>query len=217
MRLKELPCMVVPASRPIFRVPGFRFQVPNPHLGFLENSGVRAIWHGLCSILVMGRPLRVIQTQYPYHLVCRTNNRTFRFNQRQATRIAFKAITQAAEKYKVRVHHALLMTNHYHVIATATEENIHRFMQYVNSRIAFRYNRTVGRTGHLWGDRYKSCIIDTDNYYLACVRYIYRNPLTYTLLLPTASSSLFSIAIVLGLLGAVAPRVYIIFKPNGSK
>jgi putative transposase len=50
-------------------------------------------------------------------------------------------------------------------------------MQYVNSRIAFRYNRTVGRTGHLWGDRYKSCIIDTDNYYLACVRYIYRNPI----------------------------------------
>jgi len=69
------------------------------------------------------------------------------------------------------------MTNHYHIIATATEQNIHRFMQYVNSRIAYRYNRTVGRTGHLWGDRYKSCIIDTDIYYLACVRYIYRNPL----------------------------------------
>ena len=50
-------------------------------------------------------------------------------------------------------------------------------MQYVNSRIAFRYNRTVGRTGHLWGDRYKSSIVSTDEYYLACVRYIYRNPI----------------------------------------
>lgn len=28
----------------------------------------------------------------------------------------------------------------------------------------------------LWGDRYGSCIIDTDEYYLASVRYIYRNP-----------------------------------------
>ena len=45
-------------------------------------------------------------------------------------------------------------------------------MQYLNSRIAVRYNKKVGRSGHLWGDRYGSCIIDTDEYYLACVRYI---------------------------------------------
>jgi putative transposase len=68
------------------------------------------------------------------------------------------------------------MSNHYHIIATATEENLHRAMQYLNSRIAVRYNKYVGCSGHLWGDRYGSCIIDTDEYYLACVRYIYRNP-----------------------------------------
>jgi putative transposase len=124
----------------------------------------------------MGRPLRVIQNIYPYHLVCRTNNRTFRFNQRQATRIVFKALTQSAEKYKVLVHHIILLSNHYHIIATATEKNLHRFMQYFNSRVAVRYNKLVRRSGHLWGDRYGSCIIDTDEYYLACVRYIYRNP-----------------------------------------
>jgi len=50
-------------------------------------------------------------------------------------------------------------------------------MQYLNSRIAVRYNKLVGRSGHLWGGRYGSCIIDTDEYYLASVRYIYQNPL----------------------------------------
>ena len=68
------------------------------------------------------------------------------------------------------------MSNHYHIIATATEENLHRAMQYLNSRIAIRYNKHVGKSGHLWGDRYGSCIIDTDEYYLACVRYVYQNP-----------------------------------------
>ena len=125
----------------------------------------------------MARPLRVLQTEYPYHLVCRTNNRTFRFDQRQVTRVVFKALTEAIERYQLRVHHVVLMSNHYHIVATATEENLHRAMQYFNSRVAVRFNRTVGRTGHLWGDRYKSCIIDTDDYYLACVRYIYQNPL----------------------------------------
>jgi len=125
----------------------------------------------------MARPLRVLQTEYPYHLVCRTNNRTFRFDQRQAIRVVFKALTETIERYQLRVHHVVLMSNHYHIVATATEENLHRAMQYFNSRVAVRFNRTVGRTGHLWGDRYKSCIIDTDDYYLACVRYIYQNPL----------------------------------------
>jgi putative transposase len=124
----------------------------------------------------MGRPLRVIQNIYPYHLVCRTNNRTFRFNQRPITRIVFQALKETIEKYNLLVHHVVLMSNHYHIIATATEENIHRAMQYFNSRVAVRYNKHVRRSGHLWGDRYRSCIVDTDDYYLASVRYIYRNP-----------------------------------------
>ena len=124
----------------------------------------------------MGRPLRVIQTELPYHLVCRTNNRTFRFNQRQVIRIFFKALKETMEKYNLLVHHVVLMSNHYHILATATEENLHRAMQYFNSRVAVRYNKFVRRSGHLWGDRYKSCILDTNEYYLACVRYIYRNP-----------------------------------------
>ena len=124
----------------------------------------------------MGRPLRIIQNIYPYHLVCRTNNRTFRFDQRQVTRIVFQALKETIEKYNLLIHHLILMSNHYHIIATATEENLHRAMQYFNSRVAVRYNKEVGRSGHLWGDRYQSCIIDTDEYYLAAVRYVYQNP-----------------------------------------
>ena len=127
--------------------------------------------------LNMGRPLRIIQNIYPYHLVTRTNNRTFEFNRREVIRIFFKALKETHQKFNLNIHHVVLMTNHYHIIATATDENLHRAMQYLNSRIAIRYNKHVGKSGHLWGDRYKSCIIDTDDYYLACVRYIYRNPL----------------------------------------
>ncbi|MEE8320004.1 MAG: transposase, partial [bacterium] len=74
----------------------------------------------------MARKPRIIQTEYPYHLLCRTNNRSFRFNQRQITKIVFKAITESIDKYKVLVHHIVLMSNHYHIIATATDKNLHR-------------------------------------------------------------------------------------------
>jgi REP element-mobilizing transposase RayT len=95
---------------------------------------------------------------------------------RQVIRIFFKALTETIEKYNILVHHVVLMSNHYHIIATATDKNLDRAMQYLNSRVAVRYNKLSGQSGHLWGDRYKSCIISTDEHYTASVRYIYRNP-----------------------------------------
>jgi len=70
-------------------------------------------WQRLCMFRVIARPLRVLQTEYPYHLVCRTNNRSFRFDQRQAARIMFQALTGAMEKYQLRVHHLVFMANDY--------------------------------------------------------------------------------------------------------
>jgi putative transposase len=85
----------------------------------------------------------------------------------------FKALTQGAEKYKVLVHHVILLSNTT-TLSLPPPKRIFTGSCPANGGI--RYNKLTGRSGHLWGDRYRSCIIDTDEYYLACVRYIYRNP-----------------------------------------
>ena len=42
---------------------------------------------------------------------------------------------------------------------------------------ATRYrNRLEGRTGTLWESRYKSSVVESDTYLLACCRYIELNP-----------------------------------------
>jgi putative transposase len=167
----------------------------------------------------MGRPLRVIQNIYPYHLVCRTNNRSFRFNQRQVTRIFFQALKETHEKYSFLIHHVVLLSNHYHIIATATEENLHRAMQYLNSRIAVRYNKLVGRSGHLWGGRYGSCVIDTDEYYLACVRYIYQNPLRAGIVdeLEEFNDSSFQFYAFGKKIGVILVDDHLVLRLNGNK
>jgi len=68
------------------------------------------------------------------------------------------------------------MSNHYHIILKITEENLDKFFQFVNSRIAMMFNIMTNRSGHLWGDRYRSTIIESDEHYIQCVRYIYENP-----------------------------------------
>jgi putative transposase len=124
----------------------------------------------------MGRKPRILQTEYPYHVTIRTNNREFRFEQKKAVKYFAQALFEGSTKYGVKVHHFVLMSNHPHLIVWATEPNLHRFMQFVNSQVARRLNRATGRSGHLWGDRYRSTIISTDESYLNVIRYIYRNP-----------------------------------------
>ena len=43
-----------------------------------------------------------------------------------------------------------------------------RYVQYVN--------RTYGRSGTLWEGRFRSCLVQSESYVLACYRYIEMNP-----------------------------------------
>jgi len=49
-------------------------------------------------------------------------------------------------------------------------------MQSLSQRYVRYFNHTYRRTGTLWEGRYKSCVVDADNYLLACQRCIELNP-----------------------------------------
>jgi hypothetical protein len=68
------------------------------------------------------------------------------------------------------------MTNHYHLLLETTQPNISRIMQYINTSYTVYYNIKRNRCGHLFQGRYKSIIVDKDNYLLELTRYIHLNP-----------------------------------------
>ena len=69
------------------------------------------------------------------------------------------------------------MTNHTHLLVTPeTEGGISRLMQTLGRHYVRYFNYTYKRTGTLWEGRYKSCVVDADNYLLICQRYIELNP-----------------------------------------
>ena len=39
-----------------------------------------------------------------------------------------------------------------------------------------KFNKREKMSGHLWGERYRSTILSTDEHYLRCIRYLYLNP-----------------------------------------
>jgi putative transposase len=69
------------------------------------------------------------------------------------------------------------MTNHVHMLLTPTSESgPSRLMQSVGRRYVRYINDVHQRTGTLWEGRFKSALIDSEQYLLTCSRYIELNP-----------------------------------------
>ncbi len=75
------------------------------------------------------------------------------------------------------MHAYVLMTNHIHLLMTATRDNgVAAVMKRLGQRYVQHVNRTYRRTGGLFEGRFRSSLIEADAYLLACQRYIELNP-----------------------------------------
>ena len=75
------------------------------------------------------------------------------------------------------VHAYVLMTNHVHLLVTPSHADaLSRLMRQLNQRYVQAINRAYLRSGTLWEGRFRSCLVDSEAYVLACYRYIELNP-----------------------------------------
>jgi REP element-mobilizing transposase RayT len=70
-----------------------------------------------------------------------------------------------------------LMTTHYHLVVRTEGADLSVGMQRINGRYARSFNRAHGRRGHLFGDRFGSVFVQTQEHFLTEVRYVALNPL----------------------------------------
>ena len=69
------------------------------------------------------------------------------------------------------------MTNHVHTLVTPGIANgISLIMRDVGRDYVRQVNQAYGRTGTMWEGRFKSSLVDEENYCLVCYRYIELNP-----------------------------------------
>jgi putative transposase len=125
----------------------------------------------------MARLPRLTLPGYPHHIIQRGNNRQAIFSGTPDYELLLSVLAENARDFHVAVHSYVLMSNHFHVLATPeTADGIPRMMQAVGRRYVRLYNQTHARTGTLWEGRYKSTIIQAERYLLACMVYIDLNP-----------------------------------------
>jgi len=76
----------------------------------------------------------------------------------------------------MQIHAWCLMDNHYHLLYHTGQTEMATFMRQLLTGYAVKYNKRHRRRGHLFQNRYKSIVVEADEYFLPLVRYIHLNP-----------------------------------------
>lgn len=124
----------------------------------------------------MPRGPRAIHPGVCYHVINRGNNRRQLFH-RSAEFAAFVTlIREANDLVPLELFAVCVMPNHFHVVLRPSEcDAVGRWMHWLLTSHARRYNRAHGIEGRVWQGRYKAFPIEGDGHLLTVLRYVERN------------------------------------------
>ena len=111
------------------------------------------------------------------HVVQRGNNKGEMFRDASDYHFFLNVLRHESARRDVAIHAYVLMTNHFHLMATpADEAGVSTMMQSLGRTYVPVFNLKHQRTGGLWEGRFRSFVIETESYWLKCMRYIELNP-----------------------------------------
>lgn len=125
----------------------------------------------------MPRRARLSVAGVPWHIIQRGNNRAVCFHAEEDYRRYLDDLAEQAKRFDCRIHAYVLMTNHVHLLLTPEQSHsAGQMMKHLGQRYVQYVNRVYRRSGTLWEGRFRSCLVQSEDYVLACYRYIELNP-----------------------------------------
>jgi putative transposase len=125
----------------------------------------------------MPRQARLIIPDIALHVIQRGHNRQACFREDTDHLVYLSVLSELLGPTACALHAYCLMTNHVHMLLTPSAlDSCAKLMRNLGQRYAQYFNRRYKRTGALWEGRFRSCLVDSARYVLACQRYIERNP-----------------------------------------
>ena len=124
----------------------------------------------------MARQLRLEFDGALYHVTARGNERRPIYLDDTDRKLFLKLLGKEIRQQGWLCYSYCLMDNHYHLLLGTPQPNLSRGMRRLNGVYTQTFNRRHQRVGHLFQGRYKSILLDRENYLLELCRYIVLNP-----------------------------------------
>ncbi|MDR0720807.1 MAG: transposase [Treponema sp.] len=120
---------------------------------------------------------RILKAGATYHVTARANRREMVMHCNAMRTLFLNTIKRAKKKYRFQIYNFCIMGNHIHlIIHPDCNESLSNIMQWILSVFAMAWNRKHFVTGHVWGERFFSKIINNFNEFFYAFLYISRNP-----------------------------------------
>jgi len=111
-----------------------------------------------------------------YHVMLRGINRQTIFEDNEDNEKFLQTIRECKELSGFELYGYCLMGNHVHLLLKEGKEGLDLVFKRIGARYVFWYNWKYRRSGHLFQDRFKSEVIESDPYFIVVLRYIHQNP-----------------------------------------
>ena len=113
----------------------------------------------------MPRRARLSVAGVPWQIMQRGNNRSACFYCEEDYLFYLEQLLQQSKKFECAIHAYCLMTNHVPILLTpAATGSASPMMKNLGQRFVLLINCTYRRSGTLWEGRFKSCLVQSENY-----------------------------------------------------
>jgi putative transposase len=116
-----------------------------------------------------------------YHVTARGNNKRPIFLDDHDRKLFIVLLNRVATRYGWTIFAFCLMGNHYHLVMRIDDRGMSKGMCELNGTYALLFNVKYERVNHLFGKRYWSDEIESDDRFLGACRYVVRNPVRASL------------------------------------
>jgi putative transposase len=125
----------------------------------------------------MPRIARGIVDGLVYHILNRGNGGQIVFHKEKDYDAFIELMELAKQQFPIKIFAYCLMPNHFHIVVSPSKgEDLSKFMQWLMTSHVRRYHKHYSTSGHIWQGRYKSFIVQDNNYLLIVLRYVEGNP-----------------------------------------
>lgn len=125
----------------------------------------------------MSRQARQRSQSGIYHIILRGINKQAIFEDDEDREKILGYLQYYKEISNYSIYGYCLMDNHIHLLIKEGKEAIGNTMKRIGVSYVSWFNRKYDRSGHLFQDRFRSEVVETDEYLLTVLRHIHQNPL----------------------------------------
>ena len=126
----------------------------------------------------MSREARKLSESGFYHIVFRGINHQNIFEEEQDFEYMLEIFKKLKQEMQFEIHAYCLMTNHVHILLKESQTgDISTILKRLLTKYVMEFNKKYQRSGALIGSRYKSKVVEVDEYFIPLIIYIHQNPL----------------------------------------